>query len=104
MTEAETSVIHYVLKHIRSKREAEKTTALKKWLVMKLTVDGFNASICQNSWVTSLGCPAGKSLFFKRNSFFFFQSNSTIYFLTLIKINILSSCVCMFRWFFFPFQ
>ncbi|KAE7998271.1 hypothetical protein FH972_002831 [Carpinus fangiana] len=44
---------------MRSKRVAEKTTSLKKWLVMKLKRDGYDASLCQTSWVTSLGCPAG---------------------------------------------
>uniref|UniRef100_A0A6N2L4M1 Uncharacterized protein n=1 Tax=Salix viminalis TaxID=40686 RepID=A0A6N2L4M1_SALVM len=37
----------------------EKTTSLKMWLVKRLKMDGFIASICRTSWVTSLGCPAG---------------------------------------------
>jgi len=57
--QAEAEVLESVLKHMRSKRVAEKTTSLKKWLVLRLKRDGFNASLCQTSWVTSLGCPAG---------------------------------------------
>lgn len=60
--QAEAEVLESVLKHMRSKRVAEKTTSLKKWLVLRLKRDGFNASLCQTSWVTSLGCPAGGSL------------------------------------------
>ncbi|KAF2284382.1 hypothetical protein GH714_021320 [Hevea brasiliensis] len=59
MTEAEAKVLDSVLKHMRSNKEVEKTSSFKKWLVMNLKIDGFNASICQTSWVTSLGCPAG---------------------------------------------
>jgi hypothetical protein len=58
-TKAEADVLEGVLKHMRSKRVAEKTTSLKKWLVMKLKRDGYDASLCHTSWVTSLGCPAG---------------------------------------------
>lgn len=58
-TKAEADVLESVLKHMRSKRVAEKTTSLKKWLVMKLKRDGYDASLCQTSWVTSSGCPAG---------------------------------------------
>ncbi|KAJ7956820.1 Protein of unknown function (DUF506) [Quillaja saponaria] len=35
-------------------RDYEKTTSLRKWLVMKLKMDGLVA------WVTFLGCPAGE--------------------------------------------
>ncbi|CAK7355018.1 unnamed protein product [Dovyalis caffra] len=59
VTEAETEVLETLLKHMRSKNDAEKTTSMKTWLVMRLKMDGFNASICQTSWVTSSGCPAG---------------------------------------------
>ncbi|KDP26141.1 hypothetical protein JCGZ_22242 [Jatropha curcas] len=59
MTEAENKVLQSVLRHMRSQKEAEKATGLKKWLVTRLQMDGFNASICQTSWLTSLGCPAG---------------------------------------------
>ncbi|KAJ6413761.1 hypothetical protein OIU84_006547 [Salix udensis] len=59
VTEAETRVLETILKHMRSNNDAEKTTSLKMWLVKRLKMDGFIASICRTSWVTSLGCPAG---------------------------------------------
>ncbi|XVE83324.1 hypothetical protein DITRI_Ditri16bG0079700 [Diplodiscus trichospermus] len=58
-TEAEREVLEIVLKHIRSKRDVQKTSGLKKWIAMRLKMNGFNASLCQTSWVTSLGCPGG---------------------------------------------
>lgn len=61
-TLAEAEVLECVLRHMRNKRDAKKTTSLKKWLVMKHKIDGYNASLCQTSWLTSLGCPAGVSL------------------------------------------
>ncbi|XVF14923.1 hypothetical protein REPUB_Repub09cG0102900 [Reevesia pubescens] len=57
--EPEREVLEIVLKHIRSKRDVQKTSGLKKWLAMRLKMNGFNASLCQTSWVTSEGCPAG---------------------------------------------
>ena len=62
VTEAEAEVLATVLKHMRSKNDVEKTTSKKLWLVRRLKMDGFNASLCQTSWATSLGCPAGESL------------------------------------------
>ncbi|KAI9164687.1 hypothetical protein LWI28_000308 [Acer negundo] len=61
----EREVVECVMKHmmtIRSsnKREAEKSSNdLKKCLVLRLQMDGFNASLCQTSWVGSFGCLAG---------------------------------------------
>ena len=62
VTAAEAEVLETVLKHMRSKNDVEKTTSKKLWLVRRLKMDGFNASLCQTSWATSLGCPAGESL------------------------------------------
>lgn len=60
---AEGEVGDTVMKHLRSwKRHAPKTktSSLKKWLVMKLKMDGYDSSdLCHTSWVTSMGCPAG---------------------------------------------
>ncbi|XP_022751993.1 uncharacterized protein LOC111300630 [Durio zibethinus] len=58
-TEAEREVLEIVLKHIRSKWDVHKTIGLKKWVAMMLKMNGFDASLCQTSWVTSSGCPAG---------------------------------------------
>ncbi|XWS41359.1 hypothetical protein CRYUN_Cryun17cG0074500 [Craigia yunnanensis] len=58
-TEAEMEILEIVLKHIRSKRGVQKNSGLKKWLAMRLKMNGFHASLCQTSWLTSLGCPGG---------------------------------------------
>lgn len=57
-TEMEGEVLEFVMKHLRRrKRDSEKKiSSLKKWLVNKLKIHGFDASLCQTS------CPAGDSL------------------------------------------
>jgi len=62
-TACEAKVLKCVLKHMRGRKGAEKTTSLSRWLVMRMKMDGLNASICHTSWATSLGCPAGGSFF-----------------------------------------
>lgn len=64
--EAERKVLERVLKHMRKTRSdggAKKSSingdGVNQWLAMKLKTDGYDASLCQTSWVTSLGCPAG---------------------------------------------
>ncbi|KAL2342933.1 hypothetical protein Fmac_004218 [Flemingia macrophylla] len=59
-TASEAKVLQCVLKHMRARKGAEKKTSLSRWLVMRMKMDGFNASICHTSWSTSLGCPAGE--------------------------------------------
>ncbi|KAG5029802.1 hypothetical protein AAZX31_05G177500 [Glycine max] len=59
-TACEAKVLKCVLKHMRGRKGAEKTTSLSRWLVMRMKMDGLNASICHTSWATSLGCPAGE--------------------------------------------
>ncbi|KAF3440569.1 hypothetical protein FNV43_RR18853 [Rhamnella rubrinervis] len=58
--EADHQVLEIILNHLRNKRVLEKTSGVKKWLVMRLKMDGYNASLSQSSWVTSFGCPAGE--------------------------------------------
>ena len=63
-TACEAKVLKCVLNHMRGRKGAEKTkTSLSKWLVMRMKMDGLDASVCHTSWATSLGCPAGGSLF-----------------------------------------
>lgn len=74
--EADHRVLESIFNHMRNKRVLEKTSGVKKWLVMRLKMDGYNASLSQSSWVTSLGCPAGgshstSSFSFKLYSFYF---------------------------------
>ncbi|KAK1589463.1 hypothetical protein Q3G72_034375 [Acer saccharum] len=58
----EREVVECVMKHmmmIRSSNKREAYDDLKKCLVLRLQMDGFNASLCQTSWVGSFGCLAG---------------------------------------------
>ncbi|CAI9753079.1 unnamed protein product [Fraxinus pennsylvanica] len=57
---AETYVLESVMKHMRKKIGERSTTALKKWLVKKLKIDGHNATLCHSSWPTTLNCPGGE--------------------------------------------
>ncbi|KAI9113849.1 hypothetical protein K1719_015100 [Acacia pycnantha] len=61
-TRAEAKVRNYVLnlKRMSGKRDAKKTSSLRKWLVLKLKMEGLDASLCHTCWATSLGCPAGE--------------------------------------------
>lgn len=61
-TRAEAKVRNYVLslKRMRGRRDAEKTSSPRKWLVLKLKMEGLDASLCHTCWATSLGCPAGQ--------------------------------------------
>ncbi|PON72487.1 hypothetical protein PanWU01x14_065220 [Parasponia andersonii] len=58
-TETEAEILESVLKYMGNKKDALKFTSQKNYLVMRLKMDGYNASLCHSSWVTSLGCPAG---------------------------------------------
>ncbi|KAJ4930449.1 hypothetical protein NE237_000115 [Protea cynaroides] len=58
--DTEDEVLQKVSKHLRNRNTAGKTsTNLKKWLVMRLRIDGYDASLCRTSWVTTLNCPGG---------------------------------------------
>ncbi|KAK7318462.1 hypothetical protein RJT34_03164 [Clitoria ternatea] len=59
-TAEESKALKSVLKHMRGRKGAEKTRSLIRWLVMRMKMDGLNASICHTSWATSLRCPAGE--------------------------------------------
>ncbi|KAF8404384.1 hypothetical protein HHK36_009267 [Tetracentron sinense] len=57
--DVEIDVLEKVLNYLRNMRAARKTTNLQKWLVMRLNMDGFDASLCKTSWVTTLSCLGG---------------------------------------------
>ncbi|XP_054807420.1 uncharacterized protein LOC129309749 [Prosopis cineraria] len=59
-TSSEAMVLRHVLKHMKGRRDTKRTSSLRKWLVKNLKIDGLHASLCQTSWSTSLGCPAGE--------------------------------------------
>ncbi|KAK6924232.1 Protein of unknown function PDDEXK-like [Dillenia turbinata] len=60
-TDVESEVLENVKRQMRKQNELEETTSssVKNWLVMSLKCDGFKASLCQTSWITSLDCPGG---------------------------------------------
>ncbi|KAF4366325.1 hypothetical protein F8388_017479, partial [Cannabis sativa] len=58
-TKREVEIVERVLKYMSEKKEGAKFSSQKKFLVMRLQMDGYNASLCHTSWPTSFGCPAG---------------------------------------------
>lgn len=59
-TATEAKVMKYVLKLMRHRQGYEKTTSVIRCLVTRIRKHGLNASLCQTSWASSLGCPAGE--------------------------------------------
>ncbi|XP_028766051.1 uncharacterized protein LOC114723957 [Neltuma alba] len=61
-TRAEAKVRNYVLnlKRMRGRSDAKNPSRLRKWLVLRMKMDGLDASLCHTCWATSLGCPAGE--------------------------------------------
>ncbi|XP_042492882.1 uncharacterized protein LOC122072585 [Macadamia integrifolia] len=55
----EAEILEKVLKYLRKGNTARKTTSLKKLLTMKLRLDGYDASLCRTSWVSTFNCPGG---------------------------------------------
>ncbi|KAK1403904.1 Fidgetin-like protein 1 [Heracleum sosnowskyi] len=61
VTAAETQVTEDVFKFMRQKlMVADTTSSFKEWLVTRLKLDGYDASLCHTSWVTTIACPAGE--------------------------------------------
>ncbi|XP_038984252.1 uncharacterized protein LOC108511650 isoform X2 [Phoenix dactylifera] len=58
-TDAEMEVFEKALKYVREMGEERKKSCVKKRLMMKLRMDGYQASLCRSSWVTTLECPGG---------------------------------------------
>jgi hypothetical protein len=51
-TDIETQLLDKVLMYVRGMGEPN---SLKEWVVMRLQVDGYEASLCKTSWVSSFG-------------------------------------------------
>ncbi|KAL9396024.1 hypothetical protein Peur_010277 [Populus x canadensis] len=51
-TDIETQLLDKVLMYVRGMGEPN---SLKKWVAMRLQMDGYEASLCKTSWVSSLG-------------------------------------------------
>ncbi|KAL8133036.1 hypothetical protein AgCh_008481 [Apium graveolens] len=62
LTAVENQVTEDVLKYMRHSKSmvANTTSSSKEWLVRRLQLDGYNASLCHTSWVTTTDCPAGE--------------------------------------------
>lgn len=61
VTATETQVTEDVLEFMKENfMVADKTSSMKEWLVMRLKLDGYDASLCHTSWVTTMDCPAGE--------------------------------------------
>ncbi|KAL2906765.1 Urease accessory protein UreF [Bienertia sinuspersici] len=58
-TKEEEEIEEKVSKYMKNKMDMEKTTRLKKWVVKCLKMDGFRASLCHTSWITTPSCPCG---------------------------------------------
>ncbi|KAK9110415.1 hypothetical protein Sjap_018475 [Stephania japonica] len=54
VSDAENVVLELVLKYMKNVRFEKKITSINKWIVMKLRVDGYDASLCKTktSWIT----------------------------------------------------
>ncbi|KAF9599685.1 hypothetical protein IFM89_001631 [Coptis chinensis] len=61
VTDSEMIVLQKVLKYLKNMKFERKTSSLKKWLVMRLRMDGFSASICKSktSWIATADCSLG---------------------------------------------
>ena len=59
--EAEVEVLEKILMYMRD-ISGDHTNHMKKWLVTKLKMDGYEASLCKTSWLSSFGHSKGLSL------------------------------------------
>lgn len=57
VTSAEDEVLQKILKYKRDTGISGETTSLKKWLVIRLNTEGYEASLCKTSWVSTFGPP-----------------------------------------------
>ncbi|XP_021652875.2 uncharacterized protein LOC110644419 isoform X2 [Hevea brasiliensis] len=55
-TDFEKQVLEKILINIRNMGEP---SSLKKWVVMRLQMDGYKASLCKTSWVSTFRCSKG---------------------------------------------
>ncbi|XP_010245810.1 PREDICTED: uncharacterized protein LOC104589254 [Nelumbo nucifera] len=56
--DSEFHILEKVLKYLRN-ITAGKVANLNKWIVMRLRMDGYDASLCKTSWATTCNCPGG---------------------------------------------
>lgn len=59
-TSSEVEILEKILMYVKSLGRFMETNKLKKWVVMRLKMDGYEASLCTTSWVvSSFSCPKG---------------------------------------------
>ncbi|RRT40441.1 hypothetical protein B296_00038889 [Ensete ventricosum] len=52
-------VFEKALKHVSDAGDERKRNKVKKRLMMRLRMDGYDASLCRSSWVATVECPGG---------------------------------------------
>lgn len=52
-------VFEKALKHVRDAGDERKRSKVNKRLMMRLRMDGYDASLCRSSWVATMECPGG---------------------------------------------
>ncbi|KAA8546527.1 hypothetical protein F0562_002734 [Nyssa sinensis] len=58
VTYAETQILQKILLYLKRVEATGETKNLKKWIVLRLKTDGYEASLCKTSWVTAFGRPS----------------------------------------------
>lgn len=63
-TDSEIEILEKILMYVRNMESVEggDSSNLKKWVVMKLKMDGYDASLCKTSWVSTFGRLKGIAL------------------------------------------
>ena len=72
--EAEVEVLEKILMYTRD-ISGDHTNHMKKWLVTKLKMDGYEASLCKTSWLSPFGHSKGLSLSLFLNSLCYILEN-----------------------------
>lgn len=62
-TDIEMEIFDKALKYVKKMGDERKQSSIKKRLMMKLRMDGYEASLCRSSWVSTLECPGGDNFF-----------------------------------------
>ncbi|MQL85968.1 hypothetical protein Taro_018498 [Colocasia esculenta] len=58
-TDAEIELFEKAVKYVQELGGERKRSSVKKRLMMRLRMDGYDASLCRSSWVSTLECPGG---------------------------------------------
>ncbi|KAF3445554.1 hypothetical protein FNV43_RR10730 [Rhamnella rubrinervis] len=60
-TDSEIEILEKILMYVKNMERVVRgdSSNLNKWVVMKLKMDGYDASLCKTSWVSTFGLPKG---------------------------------------------